>query len=266
MKLPKFEAYQPVETQLSASRMNQMCSEIEANEIKPGVGIRASRNSGGTTVSAKKHRDPSPQPPPFWPELIVTGTPAAPTYKVSVERGCVIGRIPSAGASPENRDYWNVSNIVDGDGNPKLFDITVGQALYLIVAMNADGSIVAAYPPVLAVYADGSPPDGTLSGAYNTVYSFKICKLESVTIGGFATMQLTRWWAGNNIDLCGRNIDLKVHVCTINSVTHVITETSWHTLVYRFGDYIGKFASGDTLPLHIGTLDTDDVSYIGTST
>ena len=264
MAIQQFEAGKPLLEQLTATRLNAMVAAINASELKQGTGIKVSRNSGGTTISANRQGQRF-QPPPFWPNLHTLGTDSAPTYQVSVERGCVIGRIPSAGAAPENREYYEVSNIVDGDGNPKLFDIMVGQALYLTVSMNASGEISAVAPPVLAVYADGSPPSGT-SGGYNTVYSFKLCKLESVTIGGFATLQLTRFWCGNNIDLCGRNEDLKVHVVSINSITHFITETSWHTRVTRFGDYIGKFASGDTLPPHVGTLDTDDVTYIGSST
>jgi hypothetical protein len=259
MKLPKFESFQPVETQLAASRMNQICDEIAASEVNQGFGIRVTRNSGGTTVAIKSKRAPVPQPPPFFPYLQINGTADNPTYQVSVERGTVIGLVTSPGASPENRDYWEISNMVDADGIPALFDITVGQALYCVVSMTATGAIASAAPPFLGVYAEGSPPSGTL-GSQDTVYSFKLCTLESATVGGFETVQLMRYWAGNNIDLCGRNLDLKVQVLTICLGT--LNHSSYHYLVYRFGDYIGKFADGATRPPYIGTIDTDTVSYI----
>ena len=259
MNLPKFQSFQPVESQLAASRMNQICTEIAANEVKQGFGIKVTRNPGGTTVAIKSKRDPAPQPPPFFPYLQVNGTAGSPTYQVSVERGVVIGLVPSPGASPENRDYWEISNMIDADGIPTLFDITVGQSLYCVVSMTATGAIASAAPPFLGVYAEGAPPSGTY-GSQDTVYSFKLCTLESAMVGGFETIQLMRYWAGNNIDLCGRNLDLKVQILTI--CVGVLMHSSYHYLVYRFGDYIGNFADGATRPPHIGTLDTDNVTYI----
>jgi hypothetical protein len=259
MKLPKFESFQPVETQLAASRMNQICTEIAANEVKQGFGIRVTRNPGGTTVALKSRRDPVPQPPPFFPYLQINGTAANPTYQVSVERGTVIGLVPSPGASPENRDYWEIANMIDADGIPTLFDITVGQALYCVVSMTTTGAIASAAPPFLGVYAEGAPPSGTF-GSQDTVYSFKLCTLESATVGGFETVQLMRYWAGNNIDLCGRNLDhriFKVHI-----VEGIFYEAGSDYLCYRFGDYIGKFSSTATRPPHIGTLDTISSTYI----
>ena len=259
MNLPKFQSFQPVETQLAASRMNQICAEIAANEVKQGFGIKVTRNPGGTTVAVKSKRDPAPQPPPFFPYLQVNGTAGSPTYQVSVERGVVIGLVTSPGASPENRDYWEIANMIDADGIPTLFDITVGQSLYCVVSMTATGAIASAAPPFLGVYAEGAPPSGTY-GSQNTVYSFKLCTLESAMVGGFETIQLMRYWAGNNIDLCGRNLDhriIKVHI-----VAGVFYEAGSDYLCYRFGDYIGKFSSTADRPPHIGTLDTISSTYI----
>ena len=231
--------------------MNAIVAAVNAGEIMSGVGVRVAKTPGGTTISSIVNRQLPDQPPPFWPKIYPG---ASNTHALSVERGTVIGRITSAGASPENREYWVPSNLIT-DGKPTLFSITAGQSLYCVVSANADGSIAAV---ILGVYAEGSPPSGTYGG-HNTVYSFKLCTVES-------DLSVSRWWSGNNIDLCGRNLNLKVHVVTINSVTHFITEISWHTLVWRFGDYIGKFASSDTLPPYIGTMDTDDITYIGSST
>ncbi len=258
MPLEHFEAGKPLLEQLTATRLNAMVDAQNASELKPGTGIKVSRNPGGTTISADTKRRPR-ESPPFWPNLHQAGGDSTPTYQVSAERGCVIGRVPSAGASPENRDYWSVANMIDGDGNPALFDIEVGQSLYCVVSCDADGMISSSAPPFLGVYAEGSPPSGTLGGK-NTVYSFKLCTLKAVTVGGFSTIQLVRDWSGNNIDLCGRNLDL--HVWVIHLAGATLSAVSNHYLCHRFGDYIGKFASGDTRPPHIGTLDTDDVTYL----
>lgn len=254
-ELPTFRAGAPMETELGASKLNAIVDAVKAGRLQQGRGVRLAKSTSGTTISAVADRMPL-QPPPFWPVLhVFDDGEGGETYKVSVERGSVIGKVISIGDVPENRAFWTPSNMLDGDGDPALFAINVGQSLYVVVSMDATGAITSV---VLGVYPEGSPPAGTYGGA-DTVYSHKLCTLEAKTIGGYSTIQLTRWWSGGNIDLCGRNLDLCVHVYEMYS--YVPKETSKHYLCWRFGDYVGKFDEGDTRPAAIGTLDTDDVDH-----
>ena len=191
--------------------------------------------------------------PPFWSKFHCT---APGTYAVSVERGVVISPITSSGSIPENRIYTEPSNLVDGDGNPTLFTIATGESLYCVVYMDASAVVSSV---ILGVYTEGSPPTGT-DGGSNTVYSFKLCTLETVTVNGISGLVLTRHKCGDNIDLCGRNLNHVIHV--IELVGGVLYQTSYYTICWRFGDYVGKFASGATLPPVIGTVDSTDATYI----
>lgn len=179
------------------------------------------------------------KPPPFWPSLYYDGT----DYKVSLERGVVISPLTTASGT-ENFLYTEPSNILTG-GYPTKFTITDGDALYLTVRMSASAVVSTCD---LGVFPAGSPPSGTDSGS-DTAYSFKMCYLDGTT--------LTRFKCGDNIDLCGRNLDLRVYL--VHSAAGVLSNVSNHYLCWRFGDYVGKFST--TPPPVIGTVDTDSVTY-----
>jgi len=50
-KLPRFRAGEPLVEQITAERMNDICSMIEACRIQNGVGYTMNRGNGGTTLS-----------------------------------------------------------------------------------------------------------------------------------------------------------------------------------------------------------------------
>jgi hypothetical protein len=77
-----------------------------------------------------------------------------------------------------------------------------------------------------------------------------MCTLDGTT--------LVRHKCGDNIDLCGRNLDLRVYL--VHSAAGVLSSGSNHYLCWRFGDYVGKFAT--TPPPYIGTVDADSVTHI----
>ena len=63
-KLPRFKAGQPLLDQITAERLNDMCSMIEAIRLQNGVGYMLNRSTGGTTFTVLG--DEFNRPPKLW--------------------------------------------------------------------------------------------------------------------------------------------------------------------------------------------------------
>jgi hypothetical protein len=50
-QLPRFSAYAPLHTQITAERMNALVDGIEANRLMPGVGTRLQKSAQGVAVN-----------------------------------------------------------------------------------------------------------------------------------------------------------------------------------------------------------------------
>jgi hypothetical protein len=65
-QLPRFSAYAPLHTQITAERMNALVDGIEANRIMPGVGTRLQKSAQGVAVNNSRNSQTLFTPPmPF---------------------------------------------------------------------------------------------------------------------------------------------------------------------------------------------------------
>lgn len=63
-RLPRFQAGQPLLEQVTAERLNDICTMIEACRLQPGVGYMINRSAGGTTLSINTAENQ--RPPKLW--------------------------------------------------------------------------------------------------------------------------------------------------------------------------------------------------------
>lgn len=133
---------------------------------------------------------------------LITVPGEVPTYKVTVDRGYVIERIPGA---VEPLDYHLPENLFDGD-ELREFPITPGQSVYVKVNVDKDGGIVLPeesedeYAVFILVAEDeieslnpvssGPPAPG--------YYYYKLAFLQNV--GGGALPVLVSWMTGSHIE------------------------------------------------------------------
>ena len=132
-ELPKFQSGQPLEDQITASRMNAIVDAVNANNLNQGTGIRITRNNSGTTISSVKNRE-SLDIRPFTPTLIQESDG---TYKVKITKGFIAETSLSA---TESLIYHEPSDIMTGD-QYVYKTITLGQAGYVTAEVGIDGRI-----------------------------------------------------------------------------------------------------------------------------
>jgi hypothetical protein len=97
-EFPKFSHGEPLERQITSTKMNLLSDNQKANQIRPGVGCRVSQTPGGTTVSVVNTRPAPPSRPPLWGRLQWTDDQA----ELIMEFGALIPRNNGSGdALPE---------------------------------------------------------------------------------------------------------------------------------------------------------------------
>ena len=161
---------------------------------------------------------PGKIPPPFHVSLITEGTPALPTYKVSVYYGKVCDRIPGESDAAVYFEPYNLKWGSDGAlqvppqpaGDPRKFGITVGQQVTIVVYTdnlgNVGGSAAPAEGPVvITVGAEDAhdsthyrPPAGDDDYGAEGIYYYKLAVLRAASGGNPAYLE--RFLSGSNID------------------------------------------------------------------
>lgn len=199
--------------------------------------------------------------PPFWPTLATDDGGA--TFTFTITDGFVVDHRGGNGNTAALGIAYP-TGIGTFGGARTAVAITEDYQISIKVVTDKEGDITAVSLEVTAEDIASTNPDPTTSAGTGTggTFYYKIAVLRAAA--GAVPAYLDYYLAGSHIAFRhrGHNLNHKIHVVTINSVTHLLSETSWHTLVWRNGDYVGKFASGDTLPGYVGALDTDDSTYL----
>ena len=188
--------------------------------------------------------------PPFWPRLIAED-------KFVITDGFVV----DTEGGINNTDCMNVyypTGIGALGGDRTEVSIIEGQFIYIKCVISPDGVVTARTLEVSSSDYVSFNPDPI--NRYNGEFWYKIAYYSPSTGGN--TAHLEYHLAGSHIYLRhrGGNLDLRVNVDHISGGT--ISHVSYHFLVFRNGDYIGRFESTDTKPSAIGQLDSDTVTYI----
>lgn len=227
------------------TRAGQPVTAAWANQIR--TALDRLKNRGTIDPSIPMTGDTIP---PFWPRLIAED-------KFVITDGFVVDTEGGVG----NTDCMNVyypTGIGTLGGERTEVSITEGQYIYIKCVIDSNGVCI---EQTLEV-----DPSDKVSFNPNPVtptdgeFWYKIA-YYSPSSGG-QTAHLEYHLAGSHIYLRhrGGNLDLRVNVDHISGGT--ISHVSHHFLVFRNGDYIGKFESTDTKPSAQGQLDTDTVTYL----
>jgi hypothetical protein len=175
MPIKKFEAGKPLESQLTATRLNELVDAINSATLKEGTGIRLTRNDAGTTVSAIKKRE-ALDIRPFTPYLkeIDGGL-----YQISFAIGYVIECVLSQTNSIIELE---VEGIIDSDGLPIWHDISQGQCAYVQAQVGSDGKItgkpkIVISEPSKAESSHYFPEVGDYTGADGSPM-YKLCEFR----------------------------------------------------------------------------------------
>lgn len=256
---PYFTAGNPLEEEVTASKLNALAQLGQAGALVGGTGINVTRTGSSQTISLRPEYLEKPYPP-FWPRLdYFQGQ-----YYVSVQTGCVYGRIVSVG-SDETFEYLRPGNMLDANNLPKQFAINENESLYVEVPVLRTGEISGGDGVVLKVATEGTPGASTGGSAPNDydIRYYKLATLKRMGTGpsGYTSLQMNRWICGSNIYVDGRNLDLTLR--TLDWCGGFFTEASKKVLCWRLGDYIGSFDFGsEDIPDYVGTLDEETVSNV----
>ena len=227
------------------TRAGQPVTAAWANQIR--TALDRLKNRGTIDPSFPMSGDTLP---PFWPRLIKEDV-------FVITDGFVVDTEGGVG----NTDCMNVyypTGIGTLGGERTVVSITEGQYIYIKCVIDSNGVCI---EQTLEV-----DPSDKVSFNPNPVtlvdgeFWYKIA-YYSPSSGG-QTAHLEYHLAGSHIYLRhrGGNLDLRVNVDHISGGT--ISHVSHHFLVFRNGDYIGRFTSTETKPSAEGQLDTDTVTYL----
>ena len=190
--------------------------------------------------------------PPFWPTLTEKG-------KFVISDGFVVDT--EGGIS--NTDCMNVyypTGIGTLGGTRTVTSISEGEFIYIKCVISPDGVVITQTLEVNASDKVSFTPNPV--ARTNGEFWYKIAQYSPLTDAAFYTSPFVYYLAGSHIYLRhrGGNLDLRVNVDHISGGT--ISHVSYHYLVWRNGDYIGKFESTDTKPSAQGQLDSDTITYL----
>ncbi len=227
------------------TRAGQPITSAWANQIR--TALDRLKNRGTIDPSIPMTGDTIP---PFWPRLIAED-------KFVITDGFVV----DTEGGINNTDCMNVyypTGIGTLGGERTEVSIIEGQFIYIKCVISPDGVVTARTLEVSASDKLSFNPDPI--NRYNGEFWYKIAYYVPSSGGAYAHLEYHL--AGSHIYLRhrGGNLDLRVNVDHISGGT--ISHVSHHFLVFRNGDYIGRFESTDTKPSAIGQLDSDTVTYI----
>lgn len=227
------------------TRAGQPVTAAWANQIR--TALDRLKNRGTIDPSIPMTGDTIP---PFWPRLIAED-------KFVITDGFVVDTEGGVG----NTDCMNVyypTGIGTLGGERTEVSITEGQYIYIKCVIDSNGVCIeqtlevdpsdkVSFNPNPFTLADGE-------------FWYKIAYYSPSSGGQQAHLEYHL--AGSHIYLRhrGGNLDLRVNVDHISGGT--ISHVSHHFLVFRNGDYIGRFTSTETKPSAEGQLDTDTVTYL----
>jgi len=224
-----------------------------ANQIRQSLDCLKNRGSTGATQF--KIGDTLP---PFWPILIKDG-------KFIISDGYVIN-FTGGNANTDALNLYYPTGMGTQGGDRTEIAIADGDYIYIKTVVDKEGDPSTPSIEVSSVDKDSFNPDPTASAGVGTggEYWHKIayCVPADLMADPPTGSRLLMWLAGSHILLRGRGHNLDLHVWLIYLDGGSFTPVSDHYLCWRNGDYVGKFATGDTRPGYIGGLDTDDVSYV----
>lgn len=197
---------------------------------------------------------------PFWPIL---NTVDAEALTFTITDGFVVNFNGGNG----NTDALTLAyptGLGTFNGARTVVSIAEGEQITIKVVVDKNGAVTAVTLEVEAENEGSTNPDPTASAGTGLAgeYHFKIAVVRAAV--GDVPAYLDPYLAGSHLLLRhrGHNLNHKIHVCSVDSVTGAITEDSYHYQCWRNGDYVGKFLSTDTLPGYVGALDTDDSTYL----
>lgn len=227
------------------TRAGQPITAAWANQIR--TALDRLKNRGTIDPSFLNTKDTHP---PFWPRLIKDD-------KFVITDGFVV----DTEGGIANADCINVyypTGIGTLGGERTEVTISEGQYIYIKCVIDSNGVCISQELKV--------DPSDKLSFNPNPVtpadgeFWYKIAYY--VPTSGSIFAHLEYHLAGSHIYLRhrGGNLDLRVNVDHISG--GAISHVSYHYLVFRNGDYIGKFEPTDTKPSSHGTPDTDTVTFI----
>jgi len=188
--------------------------------------------------------------PPFWPKITTN-------EKFVITDGFVV----DTEGGINNTDCMNVyypTGIGTLGGTRTEVSISEGEYIYIKCVISPDGIAITQTLEVDASDKVSFNPDPVA----RTDGEFWYKLAQYVPAAGSYGPRLIYYLAGSHIYLRhrGGNLDLRVNVDHISGGT--ISHVSYHYLVFRNGDYIGKFESTDTKPSAEGQLDTDTITYL----
>jgi len=197
--------------------------------------------------------------PPFWPTLITTD--GGSTFTFTITDGFVVDHRGGNGNTGALGIAYPTGIGTFGGARTDVA-ITAGQQISIKVTLYPDGDLNTSALVVEAEDANSTNPDPTASAGVGTngEFHYKIAVLRAAV--GDEPAYLDYYLAGSHISLRhrGHNLDQRVYV--VHDSGGGLSAVSDHYLCWRNGDYVGKFASGDTRPGHEGSLDTDSVTYL----
>ena len=197
--------------------------------------------------------------PPFWPTLATDDNGA--TFTFTITDGFVIDHHGGNG----NTAALSISyptGIGTFGGERTAVEISPEYQISIKVVTDKEGDITAVSLEVTTEDIASTNPNPTTSGGTGTggTFYYKIAVLVAAV--GAAPAYLDYYLAGSHIAFRHRGHNLDQHVYVVHDSGGGLSAVSNHYLCWRNGDYVGKFASGDTRPGYTGTLDTDSVTYL----
>jgi hypothetical protein len=198
------------------------------------------------------NRDPTDTVPPFWP-----------TLRGDDEFTITDGFVVDFEGGIANVDCLNVYypvgiGVIGGDRI--ISSIDIGDFVYIKCVISPDGICTDQTLETDPADKLSFNPDPLASPRTNGEFWFKIAQL--VPEAGGVAPHFKMHLAGSHILLRhrGGNLDLRVNVDHLSS--GVFSHYDHHYLVFRNGDYIGKFEKTDPRPSSHGLPDEDTVTYL----
>lgn len=198
--------------------------------------------------------------PPFWPTLATDD--GGSTFTFTITDGFVVDHKGGNGNTAALAIHYP-TGIGTLGGARTVVDIDDAfPQISIKVVVDKEGDITAVSLEVEPVDTPSSNPDPTSSGGtgYGGTFFYKIAVLRAAV--GDVPAYLDYYLAGSHITFRHRGHNLDQHVYVVHDSGGGLSAVSDHYLCWRNGDYVGKFATGDTRPGYTGALDTSSVTYL----
>ena len=226
-----------------------------ANRVRECLQRLAGRgNEGPPGFPPNKNTEP-----PFWPTLITTD--GGSTFTFTITDG-LIGLHHGGNGNTAAFSIAYPTGIGTFGSTRTEVDIDAGEQISIKIVTDKEGDVTAVSLEVTAEDVASTNPDPTTSAGTGTggTFYYKIAVLRAAV--GDEPAYLDYYLAGSHIAFRHRGHNLDQHVYVVHDSGGGLSAVSDHYLCWRNGDYVGKFATGDTRPGYVGTLDTDSVTYL----